>query len=96
MSLSEMTRMEATVKGLVQGVFFRQYTLQEAQRLGLFGWVANLPDGSVRVVAEGDEAILRRLLDFLHKGSPAARVDTVAVEWSAAAGEFNAFRVRYL
>ncbi len=88
--------MEATVNGLVQGVFFRQHTLQEAHHLGLVGWVANLPDGSVRVIAEGDEATLRRLLDFLHKGPPAARVENVAVEWSAAAGEFNAFRVRYL
>lgn len=88
--------MEATVIGLVQGVFFRQFTLREAQRLKLLGWVANRADGSVRVVAEGDENILRQLLASLHQGPPAARVDEVAVEWSAATGEFTDFRVRYL
>jgi acylphosphatase len=89
-------RMEATVNGLVQGVYFRQYTLREAQRLKLVGWVANEQDGSVRIVAEGEESVLRQLLGFLHEGSPAARVDKVTAEWSAATGEFSDFRVRYL
>ncbi len=88
--------MEATVHGLVQGVFFRQHTLRQAQRLNLTGWVANLPDGNVRVVAEGEESALRALLDFLHRGPPAAQVKRVAVEWSTGAGEFSDFRVRYL
>jgi acylphosphatase len=88
--------MEASVIGQVQGVFFRQFTLREAQRLKLLGWVANRADGTVRVVAEGDENVLRQLLGFLHQGSPAACVDEVAVEWSTATGEFTDFRVRYL
>ncbi len=88
--------MEATVIGLVQGVFFRQSTLHEAERLKLVGWVANRSDGAVQVVAEGDEGAYATLLGFLHEGSPAARVEEVVVGWSAATGEFTDFRVRYL
>ncbi len=78
----------------MQGVYFRQYTWQEARRLGLFGWVANQPDGTVRVVAEGPVETLRQLLDFLHRGSPSARVERVDSAWSAATGTFVAFQVR--
>lgn len=96
MSQRTFTRMEATVTGLVQGVFFRQSTLREAQRLKVVGWVANRADGAVHVVAEGDESVMRQFLAFLHEGPPAARVDEVAVEWTAATGEFSDFRVRYI
>lgn len=89
-------RLEAIVTGLVQGVFFREYTRREAVRLRLVGWVANRPDGAVQVVAEGEEAELRRLVDFLRQGSPAARVERVTTEWAPADGEFTDFRVRYL
>lgn len=82
--------------GLVQGVYFRHYTLREARRLGVVGWVANQPDGAVHVVAEGDEDALRRLLDYLHHGPPAARVEQVDSVWAVASGNFADFRVRYL
>lgn len=88
--------MDATVAGLVQGVYFRQYTLTQARRLKLVGWVANQPDGTVLVVAEGEKAALRQLLDFLRAGPPAARVEDVTTTWTAASGEFTDFRVRYL
>ncbi len=96
MSSREPVRIEARVIGLVQGVFFRQYTLQEARRLNLTGWVANRPDGSVQVIAEGNETNLRTLLVFLHVGSPSAHVEDVKITWSNASGEFTDFRVRYL
>jgi len=89
-----LSRLEATVHGFVQGVYFRQYTWQEARRLNLVGWVANRPDGTVRVVAEGPEAALRQLLEFLHRGSPEARVERVESAWPAATGTFVAFQVR--
>jgi acylphosphatase len=89
-------RLEATVTGLVQGVYFRHYTQQEAVRLGLRGWVANQPDGSVKVVAEGDMAALQRFLDFLHRGSPSARVEKVDTVWGEATGSFPGFNVRHL
>lgn len=89
-------RVEATVFGRVQGVYFRQSTQQKAKSLGLVGWTANHPDGTVRVVAEGDENALAQLLDYLHQGPPAAQVERVEANWSAATGEFNAFQVRWL
>lgn len=65
------------ISGLVQGVGFRWYVKRRADRLGLKGWVKNLPTGQVEVVAEGPEEALRQLEEFLHKGPPAARVDSV-------------------
>ena len=96
MSSQTPVRLEATVFGRVQGVFFRQYTLIEASRLNLAGWVANHSDGSVRVIAEGDERAVQQLLRFLHEGSPEAHVERVDTAWLAASGEFTDFRVRRL
>ncbi len=69
------------VRGRVQGVFFRQSTVFEAQRLNLKGWIRNLPDASVEGLACGDTAALEKLRAWLQKGPPAARV--TAVEWGA-------------
>ncbi len=89
-------RVEATVYGRVQGVYFRQSTQQAAKKLGLVGWTANQADGTVRVVAEGDENALTQLLDYLQQGPPAAQVERVETNWSAASGEFDTFQVRWL
>lgn len=89
-------RLEAVVFGRVQGVNFRYYTEQEARRLRLTGWVANQSDGSVRVIAEGTESQLRQMVQFLHRGSPAAHVDRVDEAWGEATGEFSGFRLRWL
>jgi acylphosphatase len=89
-----MNRLEARVTGRVQGVYFRHYTVEQARALGLNGWVANTPDGSVRVVAEGPEAALKQLLLWLHSGPAMAHVDAVHAVWSESAGEFHSFSVR--
>ena len=88
-------RIEATVYGRVQGVSFRYYTQKEAIRLNLTGWVANDSDGSVRVVAEGPEEVLKKMIDYVHMGSPAATVDKVSISWATATNEFNKFSVRW-
>ena len=88
-------RLHARVYGRVQGVNFRYFTHQQAQSLRLTGWVANRPDRSVQVVAEGTEQALRRLLAFLQRGSPSSRVDLVDSDWLEATGEFERFQVRY-
>jgi acylphosphatase len=67
------------ISGRVQGVGFRWWTRREALALGLRGTVGNLPDGRVRVDAEGPPTALQRLLDLLHEGPPAARVARVDV-----------------
>ena len=90
-----LERLHATVSGLVQGVYFRGTTQTRAEQLGLKGWVANLPDGSVEVTAEGPRPALQQFLAFLHQGPPGARVTGVRTEWSAASGEFVVFDVRW-
>ena len=88
-------RLRARVYGRVQGVNFRYYTQREATVLGLTGWVTNRFDGSVELVAEGDREELAKLLAFLHRGPPSARVDRVEAEWSETSGAFDRFRVRH-
>ena len=88
-------RVEARVTGLVQGVSMRHYVRREAQRLGLTGWVANRPDGSVKVIAEGAEPALNLFVAFLHSGSPYASVDHVEADWLEATNEFSSFSVRF-
>jgi acylphosphatase len=71
------------VAGRVQGVYYRAATAEQASRLALSGWVRNLADGRVEVVAAGPIDGLTELASWLWKGPPAARVDSVyAEEWS--------------
>jgi acylphosphatase len=88
-------RLHARVYGRVQGVNFRYFTQREAVARDLTGWVANRPDGSVEVVAEGEQTGLQRLLRFLHQGPSSARVERVDADWKVATGEFGRFRIRY-
>ena len=87
-------RLEAIVRGRVQGVGFRVFARRQARRLGLSGWVANEPGGRVRCVAEGPRDVLETLLHDLDEGPPGAWVDHVDATWSAATGEFEGFDVR--
>ncbi|TFI58027.1 acylphosphatase [Sphingomonas parva] len=68
------------VSGRVQGVFFRNWTIEQAQALGLRGWVRNRADGSVEILAFGEEAALRALVAKCHEGPRAAQVARVEVE----------------
>ncbi len=86
-------RARLRVAGLVQGVFYRQSTANEAARLGVAGTVRNLPDGAVEVVAEGDREAVEALVAFCRRGPPSARVTSVDVAWEAPAGEPGGFRV---
>jgi acylphosphatase len=90
-----MKRLEANVRGRVQGVSFRYYTQVEASRLDLTGWVRNERDGSVSVIAEGAEPDLKRFLKFLMKGPRSARVQQVSDSWSEALMEFKDFSIRW-
>jgi acylphosphatase len=65
-----------------------------AQKLGLSGFVRNLPDGRVEVVAEGPEEKLQELIEFCHRGPPLAHVTHVEIRWEEPAGEFRGFSVR--
>jgi acylphosphatase len=88
-------RLQAIVQGRVQGVSFRYYTQRQARELGLTGYVRNLWNGTVEVVAEGQRADVEELLAFLHVGPRAAFVTRVDTQWFAPTGEFDRFEVRY-
>jgi acylphosphatase len=81
------------VKGRVQGVYFLSSTQREAKRLGLSGWVKNRPDGTVEILAEGEELAIRELYGWAQKGPSAARVDRVDTRWRSFTGEYADFRI---
>ncbi len=87
-------RARIRVHGRVQGVGFRWFVLHCARQLGVVGYVRNCPDGSVEVVAEGEPAALKRLVEQVRIGPPAARVEAVEVQWGEPTGEFRSFEVR--
>lgn len=68
------------VRGHVQGVFFRAWTKEQAEQLGIHGWVRNCPDGSVEAHLEGEEDEVRQLIERLGEGPPSAEVSKVDVE----------------
>ena len=86
-------RLDASVRGRVQGVGYRIFALREARALGLEGWVANQGDGSVRVVAEGPRPDLDALVERLGEGPPAGWVDEVRTRWEPARGIGPGFRI---
>nr|MBN1228784.1 acylphosphatase [Anaerolineae bacterium] len=90
---SRIARLHARVSGKVQGVGFRAATVVAASDLDLGGWVRNLPDGNVEVLAEGAEKDLREFLAFLSQGPPMAFVTEVAPSWESATGEFTHFKI---
>ena len=91
---SERERLDATVKGNVQGVGFRWFAQRTASKLGLTGWTSNQADGSVRVVAEGSAAELEDLERRLKDGPSGAHVRSVEAARSPATGEFSSFTIR--
>jgi acylphosphatase len=92
--MSHPPRLKAVVKGEVQGVGFRWAVQRQAGRLGLTGYAENLPDGSVRVEAEGDPDRLDQLEAFLHQGPQWAEVAAVDSQRQSATGEFHRFEAR--
>lgn len=88
-----LKQLHLLVRGRVQGVYFRASTQREARRLGLTGWVKNRSDGSVEILAEGEETSIRELYSWAQKGPSAARVDRVDTRWRSFTGDFADFRV---
>jgi len=91
-----MTRVRVRIEGRVQGVFFRDFTRREATRLGLTGWVRNLPDGAVEALLEGGDQAVAAMLTWLETGSPRSRVDVVRRQMEATdVIPCHGFTVRY-
>jgi acylphosphatase len=89
------TRAHVYVSGKVQGVYFRQTTMEQAQSRGVFGWVKNLADGRVEAVFEGEEDAVKALVDFCGKGPKGASVTDVATSWEPFGEEFASFEITY-
>lgn len=85
----------AVVTGKVQGVYFRAFTQEEAERLQLSGWVRNLSSGQVETLVCGPAEAVDTMLDWLTSGSPHSRVDHVAVEEIRPPEPLQGFIIRY-
>jgi acylphosphatase len=88
-------RAKVLVSGIVQGVFFRARTMQEAVRQNVNGWVRNLPDGRVEAVFEGEKEALDKMVDFCREGPRGAMVIGIDVKWEPFTGEFRDFKIRH-
>lgn len=81
------------VSGIVQGVFFRANTKEKAKELKIKGWVKNLSDGRVEILAEGDEEKIQMLIEWCWKGPELAKVENVDVSYKKFSGKFNSFEI---
>lgn len=81
------------IYGQVQGVFFRRTAKEEADKLGLTGWVRNRSDGSVEAMAVGPKEKLLEFVKWCKKGSPFAKVENVEVDWSKGEEDFDSFEI---
>ncbi len=90
----DLARLEARVRGMVQGVGFRYFVISHATALGLAGWVSNEQDGTVHCVAEGPRTDLDRLLELLGEGPASAWVERVDTEWLPYTGAWSSFGIR--
>ncbi|MBI5379141.1 MAG: acylphosphatase [Nitrospirae bacterium] len=91
----DLVRAHVLITGMVQGVFFRAHTREEAHRLGLSGWVRNLRDGRVEALFEGERPAVKEMVRWCHKGPSSAVVRNVDVRWEPAKDEQRSFEIRY-
>lgn len=90
---TQLASFHAYVYGRVQGVFFRSYVARNARQLGLVGYVRNLSNGSVEVLAEGEVEPLEKLVESIKTGPSAARVEDHKIEWSEKSDKYLEFHV---
>lgn len=88
-----MERVIIILRGRVQGVFFRHSARVRAGRLEITGTAENLPDGSLRIVAEGERTKLEEIIAWARRGPPLARVDEITLTWEQPSGQFTRFRI---
>ncbi|MGB7054466.1 MAG: acylphosphatase [bacterium] len=94
-AVRDTVRIHLYVSGVVQGVFFRTHTTNTARSLSLIGWVKNLTDGRVEIVAEGARGKITEFISWCKKGLPAASVERVEVIWERPIGDMEGFQTRY-
>lgn len=94
MNDNDRERAHVYVTGEVQGVFFRDSAREKAEKMGLSGWVKNLPDGRVEALFEGPSKDVREMVRWCEEGPPPASVESVDSEYDAARGDLSGFEVR--
>ena len=90
-----MVQIRCVVSGRVQAVAYRAYVEVSATELKVTGYIRNLPDGTVEVVARGDPTTLKEFVEYLHEGSLLSEVETVAVEWESIKSNYDDFSIRH-
>jgi len=90
-----MIEMFGVVSGKVQGVAYRAYVQDAADELGLVGYIKNLPDGTVEIVAQGDPSVLKDFVEYLHEGSLLSQVEAVAIDWRSVKDNYEDFSIRH-
>ncbi len=88
-----MAELHCIIVGRVQGVSFRNFVYAIAIELNLRGFVANLPDGSLEVLAQGDHGVLKVFLNHLRTGPPGAVVKEIYDEWREPGKQFERFEI---
>jgi acylphosphatase len=89
--MEDRARVYARVHGVVQGVGFRHFTSQLAESFGIEGYVRNVPDGTVELVAEGETQVLKAFLEEVRIGPRFGSVSRIDVEWSEVKGGLSGF-----
>ncbi len=89
------SRIHLIIHGRVQNVFYRLTTKKQAKKLNLTGWVKNLPDRTVEIIAEGEDSKLKQLVAWCNNGPTFARVEKIDTSWEKYTGEFEFFSIRY-
>jgi len=88
------TQAHILIKGRVQGIFFRVFVKEQAQALGLTGWVRNAPDGRVEAIFSGEKEKIEEMIEKCRQGPPLARVEEIEVSWSKPKEFFPSFEIR--
>lgn len=83
------------ISGRVQGVLYRVGAKNKAQELNLTGFTRNKKDGTVEIIAEGEENNLKKFIDWCHQGSSSAKVKNIIGDWKNYTGGFNSFEIKY-
>lgn len=88
-----MTEMYCIVSGAVQGVSYRTYVQDSATTLEVTGWVKNMADGTVVVLAQSYPDTLKEFVEYLHEGSLRSKVEAVSVDWRTVKTVYDEFSI---
>jgi acylphosphatase len=94
MAYNEKASALLRITGRVQGVWYRASAASEAKRLGLTGWIRNVPDGSVVALAQGRREDVSAFIEWCRSGPPSAEVKNVHTDWLDKAEDLPTFSVR--